>query len=106
MLRSARSLAKQLSSARGLLDLLRSLLSKGKRVVLGIVEFFKGGRRKARELFERITRGSEPHWGDDGATARAQARRRRPLRPRHQSRPRNQIQEPHQTVRSRRGLNR
>ena len=72
MLRSARSLAKQLSSARGLLDLLRSLLSKGKRVVLGIVEFFKGGRRKARELFERITRGSEPHWGDDGATARAQ----------------------------------
>ena len=71
MLRSARSLAKQLSSARGLLDLLRSLLSKGKRVVLGIVEFFKGGRRKAQELFERITRGSEPHWGDDGATARS-----------------------------------
>ena len=71
-LRSARSLAKQLSSARGLLELLRSLLSRGKRAVLGIVEFFKGGRRKARELFERITHGSKPHWDEDGATARAQ----------------------------------
>ena len=71
-LRSARSLAKQLSSARGLLELLRSLLSRGKRAVLGIVEFFKDGRRKARELFERITRGSKPHWDEDGATARAQ----------------------------------
>ena len=72
VLRSARSLAKQLSSARGLLELLRSLLSRGKRAVLGIVEFFKGGRRKARELFERITHGSKPHWDEDGATARAQ----------------------------------
>ena len=71
-LRSARSLAKQLSSARGLLELLRSLLSRGKRAVLGIVEFFKDGRRKARELFERITHGSKPHWDEDGATARAQ----------------------------------
>ena len=71
-LRSARSLAKQLSSARGLLELLRSLLSRGKGAVLGIVEFFKGGRRKARELFERITHGSKPHWDEDGATARAQ----------------------------------
>lgn len=71
-LKSARSLAKQLSSARGLLELLRSLLSRGKRAVLGIVEFFKGGRRKARELFERITHGSKPHWDEDGATARAQ----------------------------------
>ena len=72
VLRSARSLAKQLSSARGLLELLRSLLSRGKRAVLGIVEFFKDGRRKARELFERITHGSKPHWDEDGATARAQ----------------------------------
>ena len=71
-LKSARSLAKQLSSARGLLELLRSLLSRGKRAVLGIVEFFKDGRRKARELFERITHGSKPHWDEDGATARAQ----------------------------------
>ncbi|EFW09661.1 hypothetical protein [Pauljensenia hongkongensis] len=72
VLKSARSLAKQLSSARGLLELLRSLLSRGKRAVLGIVEFFKDGRRKARELFERITHGSKPHWDEDGATARAQ----------------------------------
>ena len=71
-LKSARSLAKQLSSARGLLELLRSLLSRGKRAVLGIVEFFKDGRRKARELFERITHGSKPHWDEDGATTRAQ----------------------------------
>ena len=72
VLKSARSLAKQLSSARGLLELLRSLLSRGKGAVLGIVEFFKDGRRKARELFERITHGSKPHWDEDGATARAQ----------------------------------
>lgn len=71
VLRSARSLAKQLSSARGLLELLRSLLSRGKGAVMGVAEFFKGGRRKARELFERITHGSKPHWDEAGATARA-----------------------------------
>lgn len=72
VLKSARSLAKQLSSARGLLELLRSLLSRGKGAVMGVVEFFKGGRRRARELFERITHGSKPHWDEARATARAQ----------------------------------
>ncbi|EJF46638.1 hypothetical protein HMPREF1317_2431 [Schaalia georgiae F0490] len=54
------------------MELLRSLLSRGKGAVMGVAEFFKGGRRKARELFERITRGSKPHWDEAGATARAQ----------------------------------
>ena len=71
VLKSARALGHNLTHLSGLLELLRSLLSRGKGAVMGVVEFFKGGRRKARELFERITRGSKPHWDEAGATARA-----------------------------------